>query len=165
MRRRWLLLSLAVTALIAGCFGGAGPTPTPVQPPVASFPDFFAPPTTVLPSPTIAVGVGTINANASGVLLNALGFTLYTFDNDVPDSSACAEDCTADYQPLTVPSAQQLTLGLRLTAADFRTFARGDGTIQVEYRQHPLYTYAGDENPGDMLGDGIGGVWHTARTL
>jgi len=35
--------------------------------------------------------------------------------------------------------------------------------IQVEYRQHPLYTYAGDENPGDMLGDGIGGVWHTAR--
>ena len=163
MRRQWVLLSLATAVLVAGCFGGPGPSPTPIQPPIASFPDFFAPPTTVLPSPTIAVGVGTVNADASGVLLNAQGFTLYTFDNDAPDSSACAEDCTADFEPLTVPSAQELSVGLGLTAGDFSTFARGDGTIQVEYRQHPLYAYAGDENPGDMLGDGIGGVWHTAR--
>ena len=160
-----MLLSLAATILITGCFGGGGPTPTPVQPPIVSFSDFFAEPTTALPLPTIAVGVGTVNADASGVLLNAQGFTLYTFDNDAPDSSACAEDCTADYKPLTVPSAQQLTIGLGLTAADFSTFMRGDGTTQVEYQHHPLYTYAGDENPGDMLGDGIGGVWHTARKL
>ena len=163
MRRTWVVLSLAAAALVGGCFGGASPTPTPILPPIASFPDFFAQPTTALPSPSIAVGIGTVNADASGVLLDDQGFTLYTFDNDTPDSSACTDDCTADFAPLTVPSAQLLTFGLGLTAADFSTFTRDDGTTKVAYRHQPLYSYAGDENPGDMLGDGIGGVRHIAR--
>ncbi|HEY5520784.1 MAG TPA: hypothetical protein VIK08_09005 [Candidatus Limnocylindrales bacterium] len=163
MRRLRVVLSLTTAVLAAGCFGGGGPTPTPILPPIASFPDFFAQPTSALPPPTIAVGVGTVNADASGVLLDVHGFTLYTFDNDTPNSSTCTGDCTADFAPLTVPSAQQLTLGLSLTTADFSTFTRDDGTTQVAYKQHPLYTYAGDDNPGDMLGDGIGGVWHVAR--
>ena len=158
----WHVIAALLAVQVCGCLGG-GPTPTPIQPPIASFPDFFAQPTTAPSSATIAPDLGTVNTDASGVLLDANGFTLYTFASDDPDSSSCTGDCTADFKPLTVPSGQQLKLGLGLAAADFDTFARTDGTIQVAYRHHPLYTYAGDENPGDQTGDGIGGVWHIAR--
>jgi len=167
MRRRGLALSLSgfglCVTLVGGCMGGASATPTPILPPIASFPDFFAQPTLALPVPTVAVGVGVVNVDASGVLTDQDGFTLYTYDSDTPDTSVCTGDCTADFAPVTVPGGQQLRVGLGLAASDFSTFTRDDGTTQVAYRHHPLYTYAGDENPGDMLGDGIGNVWHIAR--
>ena len=49
--------------------------------------------------------------------------------------------------------------------APFGVTTRTDGKKQVTLDGHPLYTYAGDVAPGDVNGDGIGGVWHLARPL
>ncbi len=43
---------------------------------------------------------------------------------------------------------------------------RTDGIVQVSYGEDPLYTFAGDKNPGDINGEGIhafGGVWLAAQ--
>ena len=43
------------------------------------------------------------------------------------------------------------------------TIKRSDGTTQVTYNRHPLYTYAGDTAPGQAFGNNLnlnGGLWH-----
>ena len=43
------------------------------------------------------------------------------------------------------------------------TSPRSDGKAQVTYNGHPLYTFAGDKNPGDTSGQGVnafGGLWY-----
>lgn len=35
--------------------------------------------------------------------------------------------------------------------------------VQATYKGHPLYTYAGDTAPGQVKGNGLGGVWHALR--
>src|SRR5271166_420313 len=43
------------------------------------------------------------------------------------------------------------------------TITRSDGTKQVTYDGHPLYTYAGDTAPGQAKGNGLnasGGLWY-----
>ncbi|MEQ3670419.1 hypothetical protein [Pseudophaeobacter sp.] len=40
---------------------------------------------------------------------------------------------------------------------------RKDGSAQIAYKGQPLYLWFKDMNPGDMTGDGVKGVWHTAR--
>lgn len=31
------------------------------------------------------------------------------------------------------------------------------------YAEKPLYLWQMDKKPGDVTGDGVGGVWHTAK--
>jgi predicted lipoprotein with Yx(FWY)xxD motif len=43
------------------------------------------------------------------------------------------------------------------------TITRSDGSIQVTYDGHPVYTYSADTSPGQAKGNGLnvdGGVWH-----
>ena len=43
------------------------------------------------------------------------------------------------------------------------TTPRSDGKAQVTYNGHPLYTFAGDQKPGDTSGQGVnafGGLWY-----
>jgi len=45
----------------------------------------------------------------------------------------------------------------------FGTITRTDGTKQVTWNGHPLYTYVGDRGPGQAGGNNLnlnGGVWH-----
>jgi predicted lipoprotein with Yx(FWY)xxD motif len=45
------------------------------------------------------------------------------------------------------------------------TITRSDGSKQVTYNGHPLYTYTADAAPGQARGNGLnvnGGVWHEA---
>ena len=40
---------------------------------------------------------------------------------------------------------------------------RPDGTYQLAYNGKPLYLWARDTKPGDVNGDGVGGVWTVAK--
>jgi len=43
---------------------------------------------------------------------------------------------------------------------------RSDGSTQVTYAGHPLYTYTADASPGDTNGNGInefGAVWYAVQ--
>jgi len=84
------------------------------------------------------------------------GMTLYRYDKDKPGSksSACHDGCSATWPP--VPAANEGGKG-------FGSFMRSDGRRQLTYRGWPAYYYSGDDTPGDMNGDDIGGEWHVIR--
>jgi len=92
------------------------------------------------------------------VLTNAQGLTLYWFAPDTATMSSCYGTCAGYWPPVTgTPTAG---LGIPGTLA---TIKRSDGTTQVTYDGHPLYTYIGDTAPGQAFGNNLdlnGGLWH-----
>jgi predicted lipoprotein with Yx(FWY)xxD motif len=46
---------------------------------------------------------------------------------------------------------------------EYTMLTRGDGSNQWAYKDKPLYRFAKDQKPGDLTGDGVGGVWHVAK--
>jgi predicted lipoprotein with Yx(FWY)xxD motif len=101
---------------------------------------------------------------ALGTLLtNGAGYTLYWFSKDTPTASACGADCVSNWPPVT--GRPRLTPGVRIPGA-LGTITRPDGTIQATFDSHPLYTYAGDFEPGDVGGNGtseFGGLWYAVN--
>jgi predicted lipoprotein with Yx(FWY)xxD motif len=106
-----------------------------------------------------ALVVGTSADRSS--LVGPTQLTLYVFDNDSPGVSACNSGCAASWPPLSLAPGQQLSAPSDI-AASFSTLTREDGSTQVAYNGRPLYYYSSDASPGDIRGDGVGGVWHLA---
>jgi len=94
---------------------------------------------------------------ANGILADAAGRTLYTFDKDASNKSNCNGGCAAAWPPFMA------TEGDRAPAATFDVIARDDGAKQWALNGKPLYFFAGDAKAGDANGDGKGGVWHVIR--
>ncbi len=90
-----------------------------------------------------------------GVLTDSRGMTLYTYDKDEAGTSNCYDDCATNWPPLTADENAQ-------PEGDFTLVERPDGTKQWAYKGEPLYLWIKDGQPGDVTGDGVGGVWHTA---
>jgi predicted lipoprotein with Yx(FWY)xxD motif len=100
----------------------------------------------------------TIQIKGVTVLTNSKGMTLYWFAPDTPTKSTCYGSCAAYWPP--VYGAQKAGPGVTGTLGTIR---RSDGTIQATYDRHPLYTYIGDNGPGQAKGNNInlnGGLWH-----
>ena len=91
-----------------------------------------------------------------GVLTDANGMTLYTFDKDEGGMSACYDDCAVNWPPL-IAAADAVAEG------EYGLVDRTDGTKQWTYDGKPLYLWVKDTKPGEMTGDGVNGVWHTAK--
>jgi len=112
--------------------------------------------------PATAGGTATLRTTTIGgvsVLTNISGRTLYWFAPDTPSKSACYGTCAAYWPPVIGNPAA----GPGVTLSKIATIARTDGTIQVTYAGHPLYTYIGDTAPGQANGNDInlnGGFWH-----
>jgi predicted lipoprotein with Yx(FWY)xxD motif len=146
---------LAIVAV--ACSGGVASTPAPTAAPPTSAPATAAP-TSAAVGPTVSVAT-------DGYFVGPNGMTLYTFDKDTAGTSNCqADPCLTNWPALTVASAGEITVGTGLTAADFGTVARSDGASQVAFKEIPLYYFAGDQAAGDTNGDGVGGIWHLAKT-
>jgi predicted lipoprotein with Yx(FWY)xxD motif len=117
-------------------------------------------------APAAAAGSSTLLRTTTiggvSVLTNASGRTLYWFAPDTPSHSACYGECAAYWPPvLGSPSA-----GPGVTSSKLGTIRRTDGTVQVTYAGHPLYTYIGDTAPGQASGNDIdlnGGFWYEVR--
>jgi predicted lipoprotein with Yx(FWY)xxD motif len=90
------------------------------------------------------------------VLTSDSGMTLYVFDKDADGKSACNSACTGVWPPLAAAASATGT-------GDYTVIAREDGSRQWAYKKRPLYTWKNDQKPGDIGGDGIGGVWHIAQ--
>lgn len=100
-------------------------------------------------------GIKTGDSSAGPVLTNTAGMTLYTFDKDDGGVSACYEKCAMNWPPLLAPAGAA-------PDDDFALVKRTDGTMQWTFYGKPLYLFAKDTKPGDITGEGIGGVWHIA---
>ncbi|ALN74656.1 hypothetical protein [Aureimonas sp. AU20] len=90
------------------------------------------------------------------ILTDAKSMTLYTFDKDSGGVSACYDDCARKWPPLLASSDAKADGELTLVE-------RKDGTRQWAHEGEPLYLWMNDKKPGDMTGDGVGGVWHVAK--
>jgi len=94
----------------------------------------------------------------NGMLVGTNDMTLYIFDKDVADSgkSVCNGSCATNWPPLT--AAADAAPG-----GDYSVVTRDDGAKQWALKGKPLYFWIKDKKSGDMTGDGVGGVWHTAK--
>jgi len=130
--------------------------------------------TTTAGSPAATTGsgaAGQVVANAtsnakigSPILVTTSGMTLYTLSADTASTSACTGGCVSAWPPLTVASGATPKGGPG-TGGTFGTITRADGTVQVTFDGHPLYTFAGDSSAGATSGQGIasfGGTWAVA---
>lgn len=95
---------------------------------------------------------------ADGVLTNASGMTLYTFDSDPAGGakSACNGPCASNWPPLMAKEGDK-------PSGDYSIVARDDGSKQWAYKGKPLYLWSKDQKPGDKTGDGVKNVWHAAK--
>ena len=110
--------------------------------------------------PPAATGTAlkTTTVDGTTVLTNAKGFTLYSFAPDTPATSKCYGGCAAYWPPDTGAAAASPGLPGRVGM-----IRRTDGTEQLTYNGHPLYTYIGDTAPGQARGNNLnlnGGLWH-----
>ena len=85
------------------------------------------------------------------VLVDAQGFTLYLFAADTPTSSECAGSCASAWPTATVTGTPVACS--RLSASLVTALTRADGTKQLEYNGHPLYTFKGDTAAGQANGE------------
>lgn len=95
---------------------------------------------------------------AADVLTGKSGMALYTFDKDAQGKSACLNDCAATWPPAPVAEVAS-------AADEFGSLVRPDGFKQLTLRGKPIYLFSGDQQPGQVNGDNIGGVWHAIRDL
>ena len=94
------------------------------------------------------------------VLVDGSGRTLYLFEKDQPDQSACSGACAAAW-PVDNSSGTPKA-GSGVQASLLGTINRSDNTTQVTYNHHPLYYYSGDSQAGQQNGQGLnafGATW------
>jgi predicted lipoprotein with Yx(FWY)xxD motif len=109
-----------------------------------------------------AVGtVKTLRTKLGRILIDARGRTLYLFEKDKGATSSCDGACASVWPPLT--TGGKAKAGPGVTAAKLGVTKRTDGRTELTYGGHPLYTYAGDQKPGDVQGQGLdqfGAEWY-----
>lgn len=95
---------------------------------------------------------------ADGILVNAAGLTLYTFDKDPVNSgkSVCNGPCAALWPPAIVAADVK-------ASGDYSVITRDDGAKQLAYKGKPVYTYTPDTKAGDRAGDNFKDIWHVIK--
>jgi predicted lipoprotein with Yx(FWY)xxD motif len=171
---------LVVSLLLVACAGSpaatqttaptSGPTAAPTAVPTGA--PTVAPTEGATPSAAASPTQPVVNTPPPGAqivvpldptgafLMTPDGYSLYTFDNDSPNSSSCADECAGNWPPFTVGTLA--VGGGEGVTGTFGSITRDDGMQQVTYNEAPLYFFGGDASPGDTNGDGLNGVWHLA---
>jgi predicted lipoprotein with Yx(FWY)xxD motif len=102
--------------------------------------------------------IGTAEVAGLGtVLVDSEGMTVYDFTVDKGTKSECYGGCEAAWPPVTTTGKP--TAGEGAMSSALGTTKRKDGTLQVTYEGHPLYTYGDDQAPGEANGQESEGTW------
>ena len=163
------LAAIAVVGIVgAGAASGASPSPAYGDPEttVAAAEATAAAETAAAAEVTAAEGatavpvggasVGVADSPVGPILVDPNGLTLYMFTKDVDGESTCAGECLANWPAAVVEGEPDVG---DLDASLFSTVASTDGATMLKVGDWPLYTFAGDAAPGDINGQGVGGVW------
>jgi predicted lipoprotein with Yx(FWY)xxD motif len=143
------LLAVVGAVVIAGCGGGSSSTSAGST---GSSSESVT---------TSSGGSGTIAgsevAGLGTVLVDSSGMTVYMFTEDKGTRSVCYGGCESAWPP--VVASGKPTAGEGAMSSALGTTKRKDGTLQVTYEGHPLYTYADDKSPGEANGNEVEGTW------
>lgn len=161
------LAILALAAALTGCGSSTGTTPSATSPVTGASSTASA---TASSSGTAsasasstqagaAVDLKTASSSAGSIVVDTKGMSLYFFTKDTKDSgtSACTGSCLVQWPPLTTTSGSPAGEGV---TGKLGTISTPDGKKQVTLNGMPLYYFAKDTKPGDILGQGVGGVWY-----
>ena len=99
--------------------------------------------------------VGTKTSSLGTFLVDANGRTLYLWDADHGSKSTCSGACAQAWPPVTTTGTPKASGAVK--ASLLGTTKRADGSSEVTYAGHPLYTFAGDTQPGQTTGQGSNG--------
>lgn len=138
-----------------------GASGSPYCDPEMGYDSYGCEPDSGTPAP---VGGATVQLSEDGAyLVGPNGLSLYVFDNDSPNQSACTSGgCAGAWPALTVAAGEAPVADDGVTGT-LTTFDRGGGAFQVQYNDRPLYNYGEDTAPTQTRGDGVNDVWHLAR--
>ena len=142
----------ALALAVAGCGGGSGGAPAEVLRWLERSAGRRG-----LRQASVALGTSELGS----ILVDGQGRTLYLFEADKGTASRCDGACASAWPPLT--TAGSPIAGAGVSASKLGTTTRGDGTTEVTYHGHPLYTFAGDSAPGQTTGQGsdaFGAEWY-----
>jgi predicted lipoprotein with Yx(FWY)xxD motif len=98
------------------------------------------------------------------VLVDSNGMTVYDFHKDKGTTSSCYGACEQAWPPVTTEG--EPTVGNGASASKVGTTKRKDGTMQVTYAGHPLYTFVEDKKPGEAHGNdtsAFGAQWYALK--
>ncbi|HET7508238.1 MAG TPA: hypothetical protein VFJ53_07750 [Solirubrobacterales bacterium] len=98
------------------------------------------------------------------VLVDSNGMTLYDFHKDKGTTSSCYGPCAEGWPPLLTEG--EATVGNGASSSQLGTTERKDGTTQVTYAGHPLYTFVEDKKPGEANGNDVsafGAQWYALK--
>jgi predicted lipoprotein with Yx(FWY)xxD motif len=111
--------------------------------------------------PDAGAATATVSVRTTGigdVLTDAAGKTLYLYTPDEGTTSKVPAGVLAAWPPLVAGGSP--TAGVGVDAAKLSVAEQPDGARWVAYEGHLLYTFSGDQAPGDTNGQGLGGVWY-----
>lgn len=98
------------------------------------------------------------------ILVDAKGFTVYDFHKDKGTVSSCYGACEGVWPPVLTEGDP--TAGEGASTSQLGTTKRKDGSVQVTYAGHPLYTYVADKKPGEANGNdfsSFGAQWYALK--
>ncbi len=158
-------LALGVVAAAAAC--GSTSSPATAASSGESQPAGASPPASSSPGVTVSAksvaGVGT-------VLVNGKGQTMYMLTSEKGGKITCTDDngCTKIWPDTELPKGTtSATAGSGIQASLLGTVKNSAGDLYVTYHGWPLYTYTGDNGPGQANGEAItsfGGTWYVLGT-
>jgi len=88
------------------------------------------------------------------ILGDETGLSLYTFEPDRVDESTCYDACAKAWPPVLISKEN-----VGMLQGSLAVVPRKDGSLQLTINRRPVYLFAGDQNPGDINGEGLGDVW------
>lgn len=104
--------------------------------------------------------IGTKKTDLGTILVDGQGRTLYLWVADKGAKSTCYGGCAQAWPPVLTKGAPKASGAVN---GDWLgTTTRKDGTKEVTYKGHPLYTFIQDQAPGDTTGQGstgFGAAW------
>jgi predicted lipoprotein with Yx(FWY)xxD motif len=146
------LTVVSLSALVVAACGSSGSSTTSTGGAPASAP----PPSASTSSGTVDVA----RTKLGSVLVDSQGRTLYLWQADTGNKSTCSGACVAAWPPLETTAKP--TAGSGVQNSLLGTTKRADGSQQVTYNEHPLYTFQGDTASGQTNGqgsNGFGALW------
>ena len=139
--RAWVLLALMAALGVVGFLLGAG--------------------SIALGGTRTGATVNLRKTQLGSVLVSSKGHTLYLFMKDKNGKSSCNASCPTFWPPLL--SHAKPTAGSGVKASLLGTTRRSNGSRQVTYNKHPLYSYTLDKKAGQTKGEGMlafGAKWY-----
>jgi predicted lipoprotein with Yx(FWY)xxD motif len=150
--------------LVAGCASSkkssSGTPTTAASTAAAAAPASAAPAAGGSGAAVAPAGPATVSAQMGALgnyLTDGSGKSLYLYTPDTSSTSTCYGKCIAFWPALLTTGAPKAGTGA--TASLLGTSPRTDGTTQVTYNGHPVYSFKGDKAAGDISGQGKAGTW------